>query len=189
MHDLLKHGHFFDKNPVETQLGRAWLRKQDIPEVTSSLTLVEGLQEQIKDFQARLEQESATHPEARRLTTIPGVAAYTAMLVLAEVGDFARFETGDGLSAYAGLAVRQSQSGDTDRRGGITKEGDAVLRWALVEAARNHVRVCPQSALSRRYQRLAKTKGQKKALIATARVMATVMHAMITKKEDFQVNP
>lgn len=64
-----------------------------------------------------------------------------------------------------------------------------MLRWALVEAARNHVRVCPQSALSRRYQRLAKTKGQKKALIATARVMATVMHAMITKKEDFQVNP
>lgn len=189
MHDLLKHGHFFEKNPVETELGRAWIRKQDLPEVESTLNVVEQVEEEIGVFQEKLEELTTKNPTALRLTTIPGVAEYTAMLLVAEVGDFHRFEKGDALAGYAGLGVRQDQSGDKDRRGSITKEGNSLLRWALVEAARNHVRVCPKSTLSRRYAKLAKKKGHKSALVSTARVLATVIWAMTTRKEDFKVNP
>lgn len=189
MHDLQKHGHFFERNPAESGVGRERLRRMNIPEVSSSLNLLEPILQEIDAFQHRLEEESLRLPVAQLLCTIPGVAAYTAVLVLAEVGDFNRFEEADNVGAYAGLVSRQQQSGDHDRRGSITKTGNATLRWALVEAARNHVRLCPESNLSKRYQRLATTKGHKKALVATARQLATVMHAMVTRNTPFQVNP
>lgn len=189
MHDLQKHGHFFDRNPAESGVGRERLRRLNIPEITSSVNLLEPLLAEIDAFQRRLEEESLRLPAAQLLCTIPGVAAYTAVLILAEVGDFGRFEEGDDVGAYAGLVSRQQQSGAHDRRGSITKTGNATLRWALVEAARNHVRLCPESPLSKRYNRLAATKGHKKALIATARQFGTVMHAMVRDNRPFQVNP
>ncbi|MBI4392589.1 MAG: IS110 family transposase [Euryarchaeota archaeon] len=188
MHDLIKHGHFREKNPVLTQDGRKWLRTLGIPEVESTLKLVEQIQGEIRDFEERIGKETTDLPEAGLLMTIPGVGAYTALLILAEVGDFTRFKDKDALGAYAGLGVRQHQSGDTDRRGSITKQGNGLLRWALVEAARNHVRVCPDSALARRCKRLEARKGYGKAITATARVMATVMFTMVARKEAFQVN-
>lgn len=189
MHDLFKHGHFVDKNPTETIAGRAWLRKLAIPELTSCLDLLEKVNEEKERFEKLIEAETTNHPDAQLLMTIPGVGAYTALLILAEVGDFRRFKHKDAVGSYAGLGVRQSQSGDEDKRGGITKEGNSLLRWILVEATRNHVGRCPESQLTKRYKRLAEKKGSKKATIATARVLVTVMYAMITKGESFQVNP
>lgn len=188
-HDLYKHGHFVTQNPVENEKGRAFLRTLDAPEIQSSFRLYESIEEEIKDIQKRIESETTELPQAKIMMTAPGIGAYTALLILGEVGDFGRFETGDSLGNYAGLVPSQDQSGDHDRRGSITKEGNAILRWALVEAARNHVRVCPDSRLSQRFQQLATKKGYAKALTATARVLATVLKAMVDKKEEFKVNP
>jgi len=120
--------------------------------------------------------------------TIPGVGAYRALLILAEVGDFRRFHRKGALASLAGLGVRQTQSGDMDARGNITKDGNGLLRWDLVEAARNHIRNSPESDLSIRHKRLTKKRGVKKATVATARVLITIMYAMVTKNEAFQVN-
>ena len=188
-HDLYKHGHFVDENPIETERGRAWLRTLDAPEIRSTLHLWERLKEEIDAFQEAIDAETTDLPEAKLLMTVPGIGAYTALLVLAEVGDFSRFPTGDRLAAYAGLVPSQHQSGDTDRKGSITKEGNPTLRWALVEAARNHVRLCPDSSVSQRYVRLAQSKGHGKAITATARQMCTVLWSMMARKEVFQVNP
>lgn len=189
MHDLMKHGHFFEANPAETGKGRERIRRLAIPEVNSALNLLEPLLEELANFKRRLEEEAADHPAAQILCTIPGVAAYTALLVLAEVGDFARFKHGDDVGAYAGLVSRQQQSGDKDRRGSITKIGNPILRWALVECARNHVHHCPDSQLSLRYARLKATKGHKRALVATARQLGTIMHTIVLRNEAFKVNP
>lgn len=188
-HDLYKHGHFVTTNPIETVKGREFLRSLDAPEIGSCLRFYEALELELKEIQQRIEAEATDLPEAQLLMSVPGIGAYTALLILAEVGDFGRFETGDSLANYAGLVPSRHQSGDHDRHGPITKEGNAILRWALVEAARNHVRFCPESRLSRRYEELADRKGHAKAITATARVMATVLKAMIEKKEVFKVNP
>jgi transposase len=187
--DLYKHGHFVDENPVETEKGRAWLRTLEVPEIRSTLHLWERLKEEIDAFQARIESETTDLPEALLLMTVPGIGAYTALLVLAEVGDFSRVPTGDRLAAYAGLVPSHHQSGDAERMGSITKEGNPTLRWALVEAARNHVRLCPDSSISRRYVRLAQTKGHGRAITAAARHLCTVLWSMMARKEVFQVNP
>lgn len=188
-HDLYKHGHFVDTNPVNSQKGRTWIDSLAAPEIASSKRVWETLQREIDDLQSRLEAITTTNPHAQRLMTIPGIGAYTALVVLAEVGDFARFETGDQVASYAGLTPSIHQSGDNCRTGQITKQGNPTLRFILVEAAHSHVRHCPGSAISQRHRRLAEKKGAGRAAVATARQLLTVMKAMIDKNEDFQVNP
>jgi transposase len=188
-HDLQKHGHLWDNNPVETQLGRAKLRKLAIPEILSSLTILETIEQETAHYQKKLDAYEATNPTAKRLATVPGIGAYTATLIAAEAGDWTRFQTKEGIGAYAGLVPRRHQSGDHDRHGHITKNGNETLRWALVEAARNHVIHCPDSTITKRYQRLLETKPRHIALIATARHLGGVLWAMITTEHDFQVTP
>lgn len=188
-HDLYKHGHFVDANPLNSAKGRTWIDSLPAPEIASSKRVWESLQQEIQDFQARIETITTTNPYAQRLMTIPGVGAYTALVVLAEVGDFARFQTGDQLANYAGLTPSVHQSGDNARTGQITKQGNPILRFILVEAAHSHVRHCPESTISQRHRRLAEKKGAGKAAVATARQLLTVMKVMIDRNEDFQVNP
>jgi len=187
--DLYKHGHFVDENPIETERGRAWLRTLEFPEIRSALRVWERVNEEIRAFQERIDAETTDLPEAKLLMSVPGIGAYTALLILAEVGDFRRFPDGDRLAAYAGLVPSQHQSGDTDRRGSITEEGNPTLRWALVEAARNHVHLCPDSSITQRFVRLAQSKGHGKAMTATARHLCTVLWSMMARREPFQVNP
>lgn len=86
-------------------------------------------------LEAQLDQYGKTHTEVQRLRTIPGVGPRTAEAVVAYLGDAKRFANGKQVSAYGGLVPRQFQSGQTDRRGRITKRGPALLRKLLVECA------------------------------------------------------
>lgn len=188
-HDLQKHGHFWDINPATTQAGRTKLRKLTIPEIHSSLTILETLEGEIDAYQEKLDSYSTSNPVAQRLMSVPGIGAYTAALILAEIGDFTRFETKEGVGAYAGLVPSRHQSGDHDRNGHITKRGNETLRWALVEAARNHVIRCKTSSVTKRYQRLKDAKGHSIAITAAARNLGGVLWAMVTQERDFTVNP
>ncbi|MCA1847097.1 MAG: IS110 family transposase [Actinobacteria bacterium] len=188
-HDLLKHGHFLDADPLANEKSRAWLEKLAIPEVTSSLRMVELVQEQIKDYETKLEAHVTTHPLARLVETVPGIGSYLATLIVAEVADFDRFEDKDDVGAYAGLVPSRHQSGDHDRSGHITKRGNDVLRWALVEAAHHHVRVCPESKISERHKRLAERIGSSKAWTATARHLGGVLWTLVKTNTAFRVNP
>jgi transposase len=94
------------------------------------------------------------------LTSIPGVGARTAETVAAYLHEPARFANGKQVSAYAGLVPRQYQSGESDRRGRITRRGPALLRKLLVECARVMLRY---NAWARAvYQRLSRGKARKK---------------------------
>lgn len=188
-HDLLKHGHFDLEETVELKRGRAELVNLGIPEITSTLNMLAPIEEEIRTFQKRLEDYATTDANAQLLMTIPGVGAYTASLILAEIGDVTRFAHRDDLGAYAGLTPGRHQSGDEDHDLEITRRGNHVLRWISVEAARNHVKHCPDSELTRRYKRLAKKRGQNKAMVATARNLLAIMHVMLTRKEEFKLKP
>lgn len=190
MHDFQKHGHFFTVNPITSKkIGSLTVQKLGIPEVTSGYRVWQLLQQQVQECEAAITKETEANPVSRLLKTIPGVGAFTALVVLAEVGDFARFADKDALAAYTGLSVRQHQSGDKDTRGNITKTGSTFLRWALVQAARNHVRLCPDSQVSKRFNRIEERKGYPIAIVATARVLITVMYAMVERNEAFKLNP
>lgn len=94
----------------------------------------------------------------------------------------------EATGAYAGIVPPYHQYGDTDRKDSITKEGNPVLRWALVKAARNHNRLCPGSNLSTRHRRSMQKKGRKKAIVATVRQLGTVLYTTLVRGEEFKVN-
>src|SRR5262249_22118967 len=75
----------------------------------------------IDQAEAKLDALARADPGVRLLETIPGVGPRTAETDVAYLGDVPRFRTGKQVSAYGGLVPRQYPSGETDRRGRITR--------------------------------------------------------------------
>jgi transposase len=140
------------------------------------------VEEQVAEVGRRLKEFAAGAPpreaEARaKLATIPGVGPVTVDVVVSELGDVGRFKSVKAVCAYAGLVPKVRESGGKRQELRITKEGSPLLRWAPVEAA---WRVIRQSAAWRRiYERIRGRAGGKKAIVATARRLLTVMAAML----------
>lgn len=104
-------------------------------ELATSLERFAFLVEQIAAVEAKLDERVAESAAAQLLLTIPGVGPRTAEVVATHLTEAKRFRSAGEVSAYAGLVPRQYQSGQTDRRGGITRRGPRLLRSALVECA------------------------------------------------------
>lgn len=84
---------------------------------------------------SRLLPEWSLHPVVDALQAMRGIALINAVVLVAEVGDFTRFANPRQLMAYFGLVPGEQSSGETIRRGGITKTGNSHARRALVEGA------------------------------------------------------
>jgi len=100
------------------------------------------------------------------LTTLPGVGQFTALVMLAEIGDITQFPTARKLASRAGLTPTVRGSDLTVRHGHISKQGPAWLRWVLNQAAQT-VKRSPEFAAS--YATIAKRRGKKIATIAISR--------------------
>jgi transposase len=100
-----------------------------------ALTDYRHLLGQIAEAEVALDRLAAADPATRLLASAPGVGPRTAEAVAAHLGDPHRFASGKQVSAYAGLVPRQYQSGESDRKGRITRRGPALLRKLLVECA------------------------------------------------------
>jgi transposase len=144
---------------------------------------------QVADAEAALDRLSAADPATRRLETIPGVGPRTAEAVAAHLGDPTRFASGKQVSAYAGLVPKQYQSGESDRKGRITRRGPGVLRKLLVECAWAMLRYNAWARAT--YARL--TRGgdtrKKPAVVALARKLLVRCWAMLRDNADWRPDP
>jgi transposase len=150
-------------------------------ELALELRELEALSGLVAEAERRLDALGEADERVRLLRTIPGVGARVAEVVVAHLDDPARFRTARQVSAYAGLVPRQFQSGETDRRGRITRRGPGLLRKALVEAAWLLLRYNPWAV--RVVQQI--SKGQqtrrKQALVALARKLLVRCWAMLRR--------
>lgn len=127
------------------------------------------------------------HEVCRRLMTVPGVGAVVALTFVAAVDDPARFRRSRDVGAHFGLTPRRYQSGETDVVGGITHVGDASVRVALYEAANVLLtRVKPFSTLKRWAMEVAKRRGARRAKVALARKLGTVLHRIWVDGTEFR---
>jgi transposase len=114
-----------------------------------------------------------------RFMGIPGVGPVTALAFKTTVDRPDRFKKSADVGAHLGLAPRQFQSGETDRRGRIAKTGDAFTRTALFAAANVMLSRSTQwTALKHWGVTIAKRSSLKKAKVAVARKLAVIMHRM-----------
>jgi transposase len=113
----------------------------------------------------------------QRLMTAPGVGAVVALTYRSGVDDPGRFRSSRALGPYLGLTPRRYQSGETEVTGGISRAGDAMVRTALYEAATVILtRAVRFSPLKRWAVAVAARRGTKRARVALARKLATVLH-------------
>jgi transposase len=115
----------------------------------------------------------------RRLMTVPGVGALVAITFTSAIDDPGRFARSRAVGAHFGLTPKKYQSGETDVTGGISKVGDAMVRSALYEAANVMLtRAGRLSSLKRWALAVAGRRGMKRAKVALARKLASVLHRM-----------
>ena len=101
----------------------------------SLLALISDFDREITATTSEIDARARADERVGVLCQIRGVGRYTAMLVIAEVGDVKRFPTARHLCAWAGLAPTVRSSDGKARLGHISRQGSPALRWALTEAA------------------------------------------------------
>ena len=97
------------------------------------LQLLDRMNPTIAELTHAIEQEAEKNPHALRLMTHPGVGALTALAFVLIIGKAERFHCGKQFSAYLGLVPLEESSGERRRLGHITKQGNSLLRFLLVE--------------------------------------------------------
>ncbi len=130
------------------------------------------------------ELTQAIEQEAQRLQTHPGVGALTALAFVLIIDRADRFQCGKQIASYLGLVPLEESSGQRRRLGHITKQGNSLLRFLLVEAAQVTVR--SDQEWRSKYFHLAMRRGRKIAKVAMARRLAVRMYWMWRKGWDYE---
>jgi transposase len=122
--------------------------------------------------------------QARLLMTHPGVGPVVSLAYVLTIGDWRRFPRGKQVGSYLGLIPIEDSSGDKRRLGHISKEGNTMLRWLLVEAA---TRAQSKDARwHRQYVRLSMQKHHGVAKVAIAHKLAVRLYWMLRCGQNFQ---
>lgn len=213
---LLRHGISYD-GQAWTRLHRQWLGTLKFEHAAAQATLeeylraVDGVEERIKTLDAKILETAGTDAYREAvgiLCCFRGIDVTGAMVILSELGDITRFESPRKLMAYLGITPSEYSSGGKEKRGGITKTGNAFVRRILVEAAW-HYRHAPrvgkklrkrrdaqpawaiaiadkcQSRLYRRHRHLTSTgKTTTKANVAVAREMSGFIWAALVARRQ-----
>ena len=155
--------------------GRGWLAELDLPAasreiITDCLAVIDGLAPVTDRIDGELHQHAKADPRVKVLRTLPGVGEFTALVMVAEIGDITRFPSARKLASWAGLTPTVRGSDLHVRHGHISKQGSVWLRWAMNQAAQTAKR-SPEFAAA--YSGIAKRRGKKIATIAIARMLLT----------------
>lgn len=188
---------------------RQWLKKQEFASKSDQivfesylehLSLTEARLREIDGHIKDLSEQDKYRDQVRVLCAFRGVSVLTAMVFLTEIGDLSRFPSPRKLMAYLGLVPEVHQSGESSRRAGITKAGNARLRHVMVQAAWKYISprfsqtpktkkqrselpvwaleqsMQAQKRLHKRFSHLSSTRGQCIAIPAVARELACFLY-------------
>jgi transposase len=147
------------------------------------LELLDRMNPTIAKLTQAIDLEVEKCPEARRLKTHPGVGPLTALAFVLIIGRADRFQCGKQVACYLGLVPLEKSSGNQRRLGHITKQGNSLLRFLLVEAAQVTARSLPE--WRSKYVHLTMRRGRKIAKVAMARKLAVRMYWMLRKGWDY----
>lgn len=170
--------------------GRKWLASLVLtpPErarLDQYLALLDAHEEVIETSTQRLTALATEDRNATLLMTIPGISYVSALTILSEIDDIARFGGGKQLASYAGLTPSVYASGNTVRYGRITKRGSPHLRTIMIEAAHRQGRLKRSRGLRPYFDRIKGRKGVRTATVATARKLCVIMYHVLASQTAF----
>jgi len=150
-------------------------------EVAPLLAVMRQVNQQVDYSDARIAALTQTDARVRRLQSVPNIGPVTAAAFVAALDDAQRFGRAHQVEAYLGLVPREWSSGETQRRGRITKAGSGRVRWLLIQAAVSMLRR-PDSRTAELREwagRIAARRGKKIAVVALARRLAGILFALL----------
>jgi transposase len=190
---------------------KAWAKKLEFSQETDTYVFREKLSEtyrlaaRLADIEERLKATVAADPAlcglAARLKCVHGIGDVTAFSLICEAGDINRFKNGSAFASFLGLVPSEDSTGERQKRGKITKQGNSHLRRLLVEAAgcysrrsrleppqdasvdplvRQHAHKCSKRLKKRRDALAERGKSANKAKVAVAREMAEWIYHIAT---------
>ena len=148
------------------------------------LALWDQLDRQIAPLDEAVGEAAENNPEARLLMTHPGVGPIVSLAYVLTIGDWRRFPRGKQVGSYLGLIPVEESSGQKRRLGKVSKQGNTLLRWLLVEAAVHAQR--HDASWHRQYVRLSMTKHHGVAKVAIAHKLAVRLYWMLRSAQDYE---
>jgi transposase len=169
------HGMPKDEYSLATKTSRARLQSLDLPRsqrlvIEHSLGLIDSLDKPIASLEGEIRAQATDDSRIQALTSLYGVGLFTAMTLVAEIGDISRFASPRKLCAWAGLTPNVRNSADKVRHGHITKQGPRAVRWVLAEAVNKAIAKPPYV---RPYAEIMRRRGKNIAKVAIARKLLT----------------
>jgi transposase len=165
------------------------------PELQSALcpllTALESLSEQIREYNERIERRAKeSYPQVQLLKQVKGVGTLIALTFLLTLEDPHRFRKSRDVGCYLGLQPGRRNSGQSEPQMHISKEGDPYLRTLLVQGAQHILGPFGIDCDLRRWGlKLAERggrSGKKRAIIATARKLAVLLHHLWVSGEVYE---
>ena len=145
------------------------------------LELAGALDQRIAVLNRHVTEQAAQRPAVVQLMQQPGVGSLTALAFVLTIGPVSRFRRSRQVVSYLGLNPREYSSGGRQRLGAISKQGNTLMRWLLVEAAQTAARLDPE--LHRDYLRLKHRRGARIAKVAIARKLAVRLYWRLRARE------
>ena len=153
---LVRHGRRYPGKRNSAAAFLVWAKAEEFPFEAQRRVLadyirateegVERIDRLTQDI-AELVERRSLGPAVTAMQALRGVQLVTAVGLIAEISDFNRFVSAPQFMSYLGLVPGEFSSGDSQRRGRITKSGNSEVRRLLVEAAWNYRRNGPSKAI------------------------------------------
>lgn len=168
--------------PLLTELwgpaGTVWLDDLELPDVyrdriVSLRRFIDHYDREITRLDRQIHSWLRDDVGYREIQRLAGVGPVFAAIFVAEIGDVSRFKSPKQLCSWVGLTPRHRESDETVKRGPITKQGSALVRWAAVEAVARYQGGPP---IQDAYRRIAQTRGNKIARVAAARRLVVLIY-------------
>ena len=161
--------------PMELRLSLSWLSEQ-----------WQFATRQLIDIRRLLRDQARAQPRLEGVyRSVPGVGEVAARVLATELGDLTRFANERALFSYTGLTPSEHSSGTAIRRGPISRQGSSRVRHVLIEIAWRAV--SRDAALHEIFERIAATRGKKRAIVAIARRLVGRMRACFRQGTRYAV--
>jgi transposase len=148
------------------------------------LDLLDELDKRIEPLEEAVVEAAENNPQAQLLMTHPGVGPVVSLVFVLTIGDWGRFRRSKNLASYLGLIPAEESSADKRRLGHISKQGNTLLRWLLVQAAIKAQRSDP--SWHRQYLRLSLHKHHGVAKVAIAHKLAVRLYWMLRSGQNYK---
>lgn len=153
--------------------------------ITALVQVWQSLDEQIQVLEDQLREQAQRDPTEATYRSAPAVGFISARVLANELGDMSQFANERQLFSYTGLTPSEHSSGQSTRKGPITKQGNSYLRGILIEIAWRARAKDPD--LARHYEKLSARMGGKRAIVAVARKLIGRIRAAFRQGQLYQM--